>query len=269
MCGAAMIIAQNSPTLRVAVGAQAFAYLGDYSEPGKSWTRFNPGTALSLALERNRLLQFQATAGFGSISDQFDKAIPAWPEGVSPVNYFQTSFVYGDVRLKVRPFRKGFFQPYAAAGIGFLSFSPQDDRNRFLADAFLTRLSGENYATLTGQFPLSLGVDLRLRSNVSLGMEYTFRFVSSDYLDNIGKLGTRAGNDRVHGPSVWLAFNIGEKDPVAVPVEPVLPKPVEAPVAIIKAPAEVWTQIPALPAGDPLADWRLRLFPNVRYEIVP
>lgn len=216
--------AQEPVGLRVAVGGMGSAYWGDYSEKTRAWTRFNPGFMLSLAMERQRLLQIQAQFGVGSITDQHDLGQPDLPAEVTAVPFIATDFVLGEVRLRVRPIRQGPIQPYAAAGLGFMSFSPRDERGRFLADAFLTRLTGEDYPTLTVQTPLSVGVDVRLSPLATLGAEYTLRFTGTDYLDNTGRLGQRPGNDRVHGPTLWLALNLSARpEPVVPPVEPLPP----------------------------------------------
>ena len=125
--------------------------------------------------------------------------------------FVSTSFFYLDFRLKARLFPKKRVNPYASVGIGLFNYTPRDEDRNPLADNFESRVEGEEYSSITGAIPLSPGVDVRLNSLLTIGAEYSYRVVFSDYLDNIGQLGTKKGNDALHSFLVTLYFTFGKK----------------------------------------------------------
>lgn len=185
-------------------------YIGDLTDDETMFHRINPGLNISLQSEGYRNLRGQLNAGFGRFSDQYDSDPPELPKGIFPVNFVETSFFYGDLRLKYRLFKKRSIQPFVSAGAGFLIFSPQDANGKFLSDAILTRPEGEFYNTAVPQLPMSAGVQARITPLLWIGAEYTYRYVPTDYLDNIGELGRRPGNDQLHQVMVSLYFNLSE-----------------------------------------------------------
>ncbi|MEL6591836.1 MAG: LysM peptidoglycan-binding domain-containing protein, partial [Bacteroidota bacterium] len=130
------------------------------------------------------------------------------------VNTFvETSFFYGDLRLKYRFPISQHFHPFLTAGAGVLSFTPRDQEGRFLNDALFTREPDEDYSTIVPQIPFGAGVQARINPAVSISLEYLFRFTPTDYLDNIGRLGTREGDDFLHGLQLSMYITLSTPPP--------------------------------------------------------
>ncbi|MEM7509642.1 MAG: LysM peptidoglycan-binding domain-containing protein [Bacteroidota bacterium] len=212
--------------LQLGLGMGAINYLGDFTEGSSFLNRFDPLFNFSVQIENNKPLQFQLNVGFGSFTEQFDEAPPEVPSEILLNNYVKTNFFYGDLRLRYR-FRPGKkLRPYVSTGPGLLVFSPRDQDGKFLNEATRTRNENEQYNTFTLQWPLTGGVLFQLADNFSMGLDYTYRFTGSDYLDNIGELGTRKGNDALHGLTISAYVSLKSKEP---------PMPIPRPPAI-KAP---------------------------------
>jgi len=201
---------QSTRPLKVGMSMSGSMYIGDLTDDETMFHRIYPGANISLQSEGYRNLRGQLNAGFGRFSEQYDAAPPELPKGIYPVNFVETSFFYGDLRLKYRLLKRRNIQPFVSAGAGFLIFSPQDENGKFLSDAILTRPEGEFYNTAVPQLPMSAGVQARITPLIWLGAEYTYRYVPTDYLDNIGQLGRRPGNDQLHQVMVSLYFNLGK-----------------------------------------------------------
>lgn len=202
--------AENTRPLKVGLSMSGSMYIGDLTDDETMFHRIYPGANISLQSEGYRNLRGQLNAGFGRFSEQYDTEPPELPKGIFPVNFVETSFFYGDLRLKYRFFKRRSIQPFVSGGAGFLIFSPQDENGKFLSDAILTRPEGEFYNTAVPQIPLAAGVQARITPLLWLGAEYTYRYVPTDYLDNIGELGRRPGNDQLHQVMVSLYFNLAE-----------------------------------------------------------
>lgn len=182
--------------LRLGIGFFGVAFDGDLTVDGEKFYRFNPGFNASLQFASRKLITPQLNAGFGKFVAQ-NRDIAA-VEGVQPNTFVETSFFYVDFRLKLKFFRKKNVNPYGSIGASLLGFTPRDQNDDPLIDNFPTRNEGETYGTITAAFPLSLGLDIHLNPLLGLNLEYTYRPVGNDYLDNIGELGTMEGNDKLH-----------------------------------------------------------------------
>ena len=185
--------------LKIGFGMHAISYRGDLSDPNIPIQRYYPGANMSIQLEGPKRLKLQLNTGFGKFAEQYDDVIPSTNPEVRPNTFVETSFYYSDLRLKYRFAIKPWFQPYLTAGAGILVFSPKDENGRFLQDALFTREQGEDYSTAIPQIPFGLGVQSRINRTISFSLAYVYRLTPSDYLDNIGNLGTRPGNDALHG----------------------------------------------------------------------
>lgn len=205
--------------LQIGASLTANAYIGDYTQRGYAFTRFHSGGNLSMQLETDKRIQPQFNTGFGKIAGEYDNRVPPLntteklPNGFQRITFFQTSFFYGDIRLRYRflriyPDYIPVWEPYVSAGAGFLIFSPRDKVGKFLSESAKTRPVGERYPTFVAQFPLSVGVKYRVNKQLAIGTEYTYRLTPSDYLDNLGRLGSKRGNDQLHTLSATVFINI-------------------------------------------------------------
>ncbi|MEZ4684549.1 MAG: LysM peptidoglycan-binding domain-containing protein [Bacteroidia bacterium] len=223
--------------IHLQLGLGGASYAGDLTEPDFPMLRTQPMLTAGINITGKGWLQPRLSAGFGSIIEQADGAIiPEHPE-VTSTDYVRTTFSQLDAQLQVVFWRKKPLSLSLGAGAGLFFFSPQNLEGDFLIDNPFTRLPEEEYPGAAVSFPLSAGVNLRLRPNMGLRMEYTYRPTNTDYLDNIGLLGTRSGNDRVQSLSVGFWF--GLKPPKSVqPPPPSDQETEDGPVVIDIPPAE-------------------------------
>jgi Outer membrane protein beta-barrel domain len=193
--------------LRLGLGLLATSYIGDLNSHGGAWERFSPGASLSLQFDSDHLLSPQLNAGFGKFVSQ-DRTLQA-VDGVQPNTFVQTTFFFVDLRLKARFLREMPVHPYLSAGVGLLGYTPKDADANNLIDNAATRQDGELFGSMTAGLPLSAGLEVRMSPILHLGLEYSYRITSSDYLDNIGLLGMRDGKDKLQSIllSLYITFD--------------------------------------------------------------
>ncbi len=208
-----MLFGQTERQVKVGFGLDGISYVGDLSDPNQAIHRIYPGANISIQLEGPKRLKIQLNGGFGKFSEQYDDVKPSSSPGVTVNTFVETSFYYGDLRLKYRFPISQRFHPFLTAGAGVLSFTPRDQEGRFLNDASFTREPDENYSTIVPQIPVGAGVQARINPAVSLSLEYLFRYTPTDYLDNIGRLGTRPGHDFLHGLQLSMYITLSAPPP--------------------------------------------------------
>jgi hypothetical protein len=254
LCEFAGLAAQEQPPrLRLGLGMAGFSYAGDMTYREEAPWRFLPGADFAIQFEGRKRIQPQIHAGFGRIAEQWDGAAPA--ADAAMVNaYFDTRFFYADLRLGGYLLRRGRVWPFVSAGGGFFSFTPRDESGNFLSENIFTRLEGETYNTVAFTTPLSLGGELRLTPLLALQMQYTYRFTSSDYLDNVGQLGGRRGSDVLHVLQLGMMLDLAapvEPEPAKPPVQPSLP-PLASGSRVEVEEVRAWSGLPeAAPAPAP------------------
>jgi len=227
------------PPLKIGLGMMGFAYVGDMTDDENRFHRVYPGGSFSLQFEGKSFIQPQLNAGLGKFVAESERVYTGLSDGILPNDFVETSFFFFDLRVRLRFLRKKRVQPYVSVGGGILLFNPKDKEGNFLGENIFTRLEEEElYNTTVPYLPLSLGVQFKLVKAVDIGLEYTYRLIPSDYLDNIGQLGAREGSDRLHSLQVSMFFTLGlGKEPSisnsvssVEPVEPELPP--EPPIKI-------------------------------------
>lgn len=220
--------------LKLGLGLHGIAYRGDLSDPAEPLPRIYPGGNLSIQIEGPSRLKGQLNAGFGKFAEQYDVFLPASQANIEPNRFVETSFFYGDLRLKYRfPLSKR-FHPFLTAGAGVLAFSPHNEAGRNLQGLPNTREPDESYSTVIPQIPLGIGTQAIINGSVSMSLEYLFRITPSDYLDNVGRLGTHRGNDYLQGLQLTLYITLNPPPPIP-PAE--APEPTLPPVATDLPPA--------------------------------
>jgi len=185
------------------------AYLGDYFERNSRLLRIYPGFNFQLERYGPQPLRVQLNGGYGQFADQYDQPLPTTNQTGLPVTFVQTTFLYGDLRLIWRPWPTASVQPYASLGAGLIFFRPTDRDGRPLIDRNASRPGEEDYNAIIPQLPVSLGARMAIAPQLSAGVGYTFRFVPSDYLDNLGVAGPRAGFDATHHLTLFMTFQLG------------------------------------------------------------
>ena len=203
------LIAQTGPQkpLKMGLGLMGSAYVGDLNTNGESFSRFYPGVSISLQFASEKLIAPQLNTGFGRFLSQ-NRDLAAI-DGIQPNTFVETPIFFVDFRLRVRFLRQTAINPYFSLGLGLLGYTPKDAAGNSLLDNLSTRVEGETYGSLTAGFPLSLGTEIQLSPLLGIGLEYTYRLTTSDYLDNISQLGPRAGNDKLQSLllSLYITFD--------------------------------------------------------------
>ena len=194
---------------QVSLGFDGIAYFGDFYEQNSRLIRVHPGFNFQLQRYHRRAFSLLLNGGFGQFADQYDQALPVLDEQGTPITFVETRFIYGDLRVSYEPPMQGRWQPYVTLGAGLIRFSPFDRDGRPLINRGASREEGEDYNAIIPQLPASLGFRTRLTKVVSAGAAYTYRFVPSDYLDNLGVQGSRQGFDDLHSLTLFLSFDIG------------------------------------------------------------
>ena len=197
--------------LQIGLGMVGHSYIGDLTEKEVGLMRFYPGGNISLQFNGKKPLKFQLNAGYGQFTEQSDAGKQIEIDGVIPNNYVQTSFFYTELRLKFFFRNRKRIRPYLSAGAGMFSFQPEDELGNFLGENIFTRLPEEIYGSTVASFPLTAGVQGRLNKMLSLGLDYTWRLTTTDYLDNIGLLGSKKGNDAMHAIQASLYFTLEQR----------------------------------------------------------
>lgn len=194
--------------IKLGVGMTGNYYVGDLSTSKFAYNRIYPGAYFSLSTDNPRRIKWVLNAGYANITEQDDnpRYAQTFSKDIHPNTYVSTDFGYGDVGIQIRAFKRHRFQPYLSAGLGFLFFSPKDKKNTGLLDQDFSRLEDETYSLVAFQAPFGFGFEYKILPSIGINLSYQYRLLSSDYIDNIGKLGVRPGNDLIQSLQFGLTF---------------------------------------------------------------
>lgn len=203
------LTAQDKPRgVEVSLGMDGIAYFGDFYERNSRLLRIYPGFNAQLQRYTRGGLGVQLNGGYGQFADQYDQPLPIADVDGAPLTFVSTRFIYGDLRVAYRLNLGQRWQPYASIGAGLVRFTPRDRDGRLLQNRSATRPDGEDYNAIVPQLPGTLGLRVWLTSSVAAGLAYTYRFVPSDYLDNLGVSGDRPGFDNLQSLTLFLSFSL-------------------------------------------------------------
>jgi hypothetical protein len=191
------------------VAFSGMEYIGDLNNANERYHRINPAFYFLLQFDSYKRVQPLLSVGFGRFIAQDRTLKPV--EGIQPNKYTNTSFFNVNVALRYRFFKRKALRPHLSAGVGVLSFTPRDALGNLLSINATTRKPGESYAGATWVLPFGVGFTWRINSFASLGLEYSYYITGSDYLDNIGALGTRPGNDVLQVLQLSVYWSIDNK----------------------------------------------------------
>lgn len=196
-CCGTLVYGQEAPALKVGLALSANTLTGDLLEQGNQRFRVYPGLHATLGFDRERHLRLQLNLGFAKVVEEWESGLQALgaPQEVMPTTYVLTPIAYGTLHLMYYPWLNRTWAPFASAGIGILRYTPQDQAGNNLADASFTRLAGETYSPITFQVPFRVGMELRFHARAGAFAACQYRLLFTDYLDNLGALGPRQGND--------------------------------------------------------------------------
>lgn len=206
------------------IGSGAVTYTGDLSEADVPMLRALPYLNAGITIAGKGWIQPRVGVGFGAFTEQVDgNSIPTHPD-ITSTDYVRTTFSNLDGQLQFVLRRKKRLSFSLGVGLGLLFFTPRNIEGDFLIDNPFTRQIGEEYPGVALSFPLSAAINIKLRPQLGLRLAYTYRPTNSDYLDNIGLLGTRAGNDRLQ--TVSVGFWVGLRPPAMknAPISPTTKK---------------------------------------------
>lgn len=179
---------------QIGIGFSANTYIGDLNA-NETLHRFYPGLHLSLAFENQKLIAPAFHLFIGKFIAQTRNLPPV--DNIQPNTFVKTHFINADLLIRIRPMYKKPVYPSIATGLGILNFTPKNENNQNYATLVTTRKPGESYASTTIALPLNLSINLKLARNIIAALNYYHLFPSTDYLDNIGQLGTKKGNDQL------------------------------------------------------------------------
>ena len=195
----------------LSLGFTATGYVGDLNfdrSAGGSVTQFalHPGFDLSFRKDAAKPLLPVFRLGYGKYSAQSDGIDPVSYEFegttslITPNSYAESVLIYGEIGLRFSPFPKSLrLKPYLEAGIGGQSFFPRAQDGILLFRKRSTRAPDElEYGSFMLYFPISGGIDFQSSTTINLQVGYTLKTLGTDYLDNIGNLGSKIGNDQLH-----------------------------------------------------------------------
>lgn len=198
----AVLLGQQT-TLMVGVGANGSFYTGDLQSSG-NLQRVYPGGQLSIQSVKKSWFRISAEAGFGKYAAQ--GSVAGVPADVQPEGFVLAPYVFVDLKANFILLRNHTVEPYMAIGAGVFHFNPQDALGDPLVENPITRMPEETYNTSIFSLPLSAGMRFRIHKYMALGAEYSYRLTPTDYLDNVGLLGKRAGADRLQALSLSMYF---------------------------------------------------------------
>jgi hypothetical protein len=198
--------AQVKQRFQIGIGPYGMLYTGDLSTQEEWFHRVYPGMNLSLQFDTPKLFSPQLNAGFGKITGEDRNFGNEGGEPPQPNNFVSTNYFYFDGRIHLQFFKRQLFRPRLGAGIGIMNFTPKGKSGQELQSQIQTRAQGESYNTTVPYLPMTIGFKYKINRYVSLGMDYTRMNVFTDYIDNIGELGPRDGNDKLDNLLLSLYF---------------------------------------------------------------
>lgn len=175
------------------LGIGATAYIGDLSDRYDFWS---PYTSLVLHFAQKNRWGSQLQLSIGAVRGENYSFIFQQPD-VQVNTAFVTRLQALQYRLNFMLVRRRHWHLYLQAGIGLLRYDPQDMQGQSLAEQRNTRMPGEEYGTLTWMLPLGMGSRYILANGWGIHAQLGWWNPMTDYIDNIGRLGQRIGNDNI------------------------------------------------------------------------
>lgn len=177
-------------------GFGAMAYKGSLAT---SYARWTPAITVGIRFEKKKNVNGMLALTIGKIigEDRSYVAPANTPEGVLPVNRFETHFFSLHYEAQIVLFRYRSFRFFTSPGIGFLRYTPKDWSGNALIDRTKTRKSSESYSQNAFVFPIHIGIRYTFANEVALGFEAGWMNTRTKYLDNMDALSTRSGSDNI------------------------------------------------------------------------
>jgi hypothetical protein len=179
------------------VMAGVSAYNGDLTQSAVSARRLNPGIGIGLRYSTNDFFDIRAGVSFQRVSadDKDNKSPFLQARNLS----FKTNILEFNVCLELNLLDPQVYDeyPYIFGGFGIFHFNPytRDDNNK---KTFLHPLSTEGeglpeyparkqYSLTQPCLPIGAGFKWKLNENCELSYEFGYRWLFTDYLDDVSK----------------------------------------------------------------------------------
>jgi hypothetical protein len=179
----------------------------DLTEQGKAWYQPGVATGISIVSGGERKIHVQGLFLLGKAYSDYPNASFAEPYPQEINHFVQNSFFL----LEAGPVYQTNLNPhfFLSLGVsaGILFFTPKNAENQSLADLTYTRFPDESFSRQTFVFTPNAGVGYRISPAISLNLCYALHLTGTDYLDNIGKAGIKAGKDKIQEFRLGLVFN--------------------------------------------------------------
>ncbi len=193
------------------IGVGATAYKGDLNS---RYDYFASSLQIGIKFNKKKRLNSHLNLTIGSVigqNYQYKFSSTNVPIGTAtPNQYFKTSIFSFQYDLQYNFIKKTNFILYMSQGIGFLRFVPKDDEGKELQDQRNTRANDETYNNTTLTLPLSFGAIYILKNGYGFGIQASYLFPQTDYIDNISSWGQESGKDKIAIVKFWLAVPLAK-----------------------------------------------------------
>lgn len=191
------------------IGVGATAYKGDLNSRYDYWAS---SLQIGIKFNKKERLNSHLNLTIGSVVGQNNQyKFTSNNVQTTPNLYFKTSIFSFQYDLQYNFIKKTNFILYMSQGIGFLRFVPKDEEGKELQDQRNTRASDETYENTTIILPLSFGAMYILKNGYGFGVQTSYLFPQTDYIDNISGWGQESGKDKIAIVKFWVAVPLAKR----------------------------------------------------------
>lgn len=194
------------------IGVGATAYKGELNSRYDYWAS---SLQIGIKFNKKKRLNSHLNLTIGNVvgqNYQYQFSSANVPVGTAtPNQYFKTSIFSFQYDLQYNFIKKSNFMLYISQGIGFLRFVPKDEEGKELQDQRNTRANNETYNNTTLTLPLSFGAIYLLKNGYGFGIQASYLFPQTDYIDNISSWGHESGKDKIAIVKFWFAIPLAKK----------------------------------------------------------
>lgn len=192
--------AQQAPVY-LELGAGANAYRGDLGERYRSWKGL---VHAGLQFNGPKRVNASVNLAIGSLVGQALNYQVAGDPTATPNTFFESGYFSIHLAVQYNILRKEQYLLYLSQGLGLFRFDSKDELDQPLLDQIATRPETELYNTTSLILPTALGFTWFLPNRMALDGKLQLLNTQTDFIDNLGLWGNRAGNDQVMQTTVSL-----------------------------------------------------------------
>lgn len=191
----------------IGIGAGLVSLQSDLQE---NFTQAGLETRIQFILNTSSFFSVSFLGYFGSVIGQ-NPSLPSVQitngDWIQPNQFVQTNYQGIALMPRVRLVELRGFHVHATLGIGVLRFQACDDAGQDLIDLPDTRNVNEVYGASSIHLPIQLQVGYLWPNQIGWQLQAGFHNPLTDYLDNIGELGGREGNDQMLAVSLMVFYH--------------------------------------------------------------